>query len=51
MQILLYSLYVTVVMTEPVKPLSQHKILLRQFSMGDEKLHKRQPIKSNDESE
>uniref|UniRef100_A0A3B4ZKW7 Rap guanine nucleotide exchange factor 4 n=1 Tax=Stegastes partitus TaxID=144197 RepID=A0A3B4ZKW7_9TELE len=26
-----------------------HKILLRQFSMGDEKLQKRQPIKSNDE--
>ncbi|TMS06769.1 Rap guanine nucleotide exchange factor 4 [Larimichthys crocea] len=29
--------------------LSQHKILLRQFSMGDEKLQKRQPIRSNDE--
>uniref|UniRef100_A0A3Q1BMP1 Rap guanine nucleotide exchange factor (GEF) 4 n=1 Tax=Amphiprion ocellaris TaxID=80972 RepID=A0A3Q1BMP1_AMPOC len=28
---------------------SNHKILLRQFSMGDEKLQKRQPIKSNDE--
>ncbi|XP_041857922.1 rap guanine nucleotide exchange factor 4 isoform X5 [Melanotaenia boesemani] len=27
----------------------KHKILLRQFSMGDEKLQKRQPIKSNDE--
>uniref|UniRef100_A0A8C4IWY5 Rap guanine nucleotide exchange factor 4a n=1 Tax=Dicentrarchus labrax TaxID=13489 RepID=A0A8C4IWY5_DICLA len=27
----------------------QHKVLLRQFSMGDEKLQKRQPIKSNDE--
>uniref|UniRef100_A0A8C9Z314 Rap guanine nucleotide exchange factor 4 n=1 Tax=Sander lucioperca TaxID=283035 RepID=A0A8C9Z314_SANLU len=26
-----------------------HKVLLRQFSMGDEKLQKRQPIKSNDE--
>uniref|UniRef100_A0A8C7HTN4 Rap guanine nucleotide exchange factor 4 n=1 Tax=Oncorhynchus kisutch TaxID=8019 RepID=A0A8C7HTN4_ONCKI len=26
-----------------------HKILLRQFSMGDEKLQKRQAIKSNDE--
>uniref|UniRef100_A0A3B4VGG6 Rap guanine nucleotide exchange factor 4 n=1 Tax=Seriola dumerili TaxID=41447 RepID=A0A3B4VGG6_SERDU len=26
-----------------------HKILLRQFSTGDEKLQKRQPIKSNDE--
>uniref|UniRef100_A0A671YGF7 Rap guanine nucleotide exchange factor 4 n=1 Tax=Sparus aurata TaxID=8175 RepID=A0A671YGF7_SPAAU len=26
-----------------------HKILLRQFSMGDEKLQKRQPIKSSDE--
>ncbi|XP_047456405.1 rap guanine nucleotide exchange factor 4 isoform X3 [Mugil cephalus] len=29
--------------------LSQHKILLRQFSMGEEKLQKRQPIKNNDE--
>ncbi|KAM7407442.1 hypothetical protein PAMA_003255 [Pampus argenteus] len=27
----------------------EHKILLRQFSIGDEKLQKRQPIKSNDE--
>ncbi|XP_042173029.1 rap guanine nucleotide exchange factor 4 isoform X3 [Oncorhynchus tshawytscha] len=27
----------------------KHKILLRQFSMGDEKLQKRQAIKSNDE--
>lgn len=27
----------------------KHKILLRQFSMGDEKLQKRQPIKSSDE--
>ncbi|KAM9341980.1 rap guanine nucleotide exchange factor 4 isoform 2-T2 [Pholidichthys leucotaenia] len=27
----------------------KHKILLRQFSMGDEKLQKRQPIRSNDE--
>ncbi|XP_023280332.1 rap guanine nucleotide exchange factor 4 isoform X2 [Seriola lalandi dorsalis] len=27
----------------------KHKILLRQFSTGDEKLQKRQPIKSNDE--
>ncbi|XP_029559048.1 rap guanine nucleotide exchange factor 4 isoform X3 [Salmo trutta] len=27
----------------------KHKVLLRQFSMGDEKLQKRQPIKSNDE--
>ncbi|KAG7227584.1 hypothetical protein INR49_005399, partial [Caranx melampygus] len=27
----------------------KHKILLRQFSMGDDKLQKRQPIKSNDE--
>uniref|UniRef100_A0AAY4ET08 Rap guanine nucleotide exchange factor 4 n=1 Tax=Denticeps clupeoides TaxID=299321 RepID=A0AAY4ET08_9TELE len=26
-----------------------HKVLLRQFSVGDEKLQKRQPIKSNDE--
>uniref|UniRef100_A0A8D3CWY2 Rap guanine nucleotide exchange factor 4 n=1 Tax=Scophthalmus maximus TaxID=52904 RepID=A0A8D3CWY2_SCOMX len=26
-----------------------HKVLLRQFSMGNEKLHKRQPIKGNDE--
>uniref|UniRef100_A0A7N6F6S1 Rap guanine nucleotide exchange factor (GEF) 4 n=1 Tax=Anabas testudineus TaxID=64144 RepID=A0A7N6F6S1_ANATE len=26
-----------------------HKVLLRQFSMGDEKLQKRQPIKSKDE--
>uniref|UniRef100_A0A672JLM1 Rap guanine nucleotide exchange factor (GEF) 4 n=1 Tax=Salarias fasciatus TaxID=181472 RepID=A0A672JLM1_SALFA len=29
--------------------LPQHKVLLRQFSMGDEKLQRRQPIKSNDE--
>uniref|UniRef100_A0A673ALJ4 Rap guanine nucleotide exchange factor 4 n=1 Tax=Sphaeramia orbicularis TaxID=375764 RepID=A0A673ALJ4_9TELE len=29
--------------------LSQHKVLLRQFSTGDEKLQKREPIKSNDE--
>ncbi|XP_036830326.1 rap guanine nucleotide exchange factor 4 isoform X4 [Oncorhynchus mykiss] len=28
----------------------KHKILLRQFSMGDEKLQKRQAIKSNDEN-
>ncbi|XP_056436303.1 rap guanine nucleotide exchange factor 4 [Gadus chalcogrammus] len=28
----------------------KHKILLRQFSMGDEKLQKRQPIKGTDES-
>uniref|UniRef100_A0A3Q3VTQ5 Uncharacterized protein n=1 Tax=Mola mola TaxID=94237 RepID=A0A3Q3VTQ5_MOLML len=27
----------------------KHKVFLRQFSMGDEKLQKRQPIKSNDE--
>ncbi|KAG5852630.1 hypothetical protein ANANG_G00064560 [Anguilla anguilla] len=27
----------------------KHKVLLRQFSMGDERLQKRQPIKSNDE--
>ncbi|XP_026231487.1 rap guanine nucleotide exchange factor 4 isoform X2 [Anabas testudineus] len=27
----------------------RHKVLLRQFSMGDEKLQKRQPIKSKDE--
>ncbi|XP_041940145.1 rap guanine nucleotide exchange factor 4 isoform X2 [Alosa sapidissima] len=27
----------------------KHKVLLRQFSMGDEKHQKRQPIKSNDE--
>ncbi|XP_030641984.1 rap guanine nucleotide exchange factor 4 isoform X2 [Chanos chanos] len=27
----------------------KHKVLLRQFSMGEEKLQKRQPIKSNDE--
>ncbi|KAF3694862.1 Rap guanine nucleotide exchange factor 4 [Channa argus] len=27
----------------------KHKVLLRQFSMGDEKLQKCQPIKSNDE--
>ncbi|KAM3607991.1 uncharacterized protein V6R79_017323 [Siganus canaliculatus] len=27
----------------------KHKVLLRQFSMGDDKLQKRQPIKSNDE--
>ncbi|XP_041662862.1 rap guanine nucleotide exchange factor 4 isoform X1 [Cheilinus undulatus] len=27
----------------------KHKVLLRQFSMGDEKLQKRQPIRSNDE--
>uniref|UniRef100_A0A672JLR0 Rap guanine nucleotide exchange factor 4 n=1 Tax=Salarias fasciatus TaxID=181472 RepID=A0A672JLR0_SALFA len=27
----------------------KHKVLLRQFSMGDEKLQRRQPIKSNDE--
>ncbi|CAJ1079397.1 rap guanine nucleotide exchange factor 4 isoform X2 [Xyrichtys novacula] len=27
----------------------KHKILLRQFSMGDDKLQKRQPIKSHDE--
>ncbi|XP_074551335.1 rap guanine nucleotide exchange factor 4 isoform X1 [Halichoeres trimaculatus] len=27
----------------------KHKVLLRQFSMGDEKLQKRQPIKSHDE--
>uniref|UniRef100_A0AAY4EU78 Rap guanine nucleotide exchange factor 4 n=1 Tax=Denticeps clupeoides TaxID=299321 RepID=A0AAY4EU78_9TELE len=27
----------------------KHKVLLRQFSVGDEKLQKRQPIKSNDE--
>ncbi|XP_037395511.1 rap guanine nucleotide exchange factor 4 isoform X6 [Pygocentrus nattereri] len=27
----------------------KHKVLLRQFSMGDEKLQKRQPIKSTDE--
>uniref|UniRef100_A0A6Q2YHT2 Rap guanine nucleotide exchange factor (GEF) 4 n=1 Tax=Esox lucius TaxID=8010 RepID=A0A6Q2YHT2_ESOLU len=29
--------------------LFQHKVLLRQFSMGDEKLQKRVPIKSHDE--
>lgn len=29
----------------------QHKVFLRQFSTGEEKLQKRQPIKSNDESE
>ncbi|XP_067108348.1 rap guanine nucleotide exchange factor 4 isoform X11 [Osmerus mordax] len=27
----------------------KHKVLLRQFSMGDEKLQKRQPIRSHDE--
>ncbi|XP_049905332.1 rap guanine nucleotide exchange factor 4 isoform X1 [Epinephelus moara] len=27
----------------------KHKVLLRQFSMGDDKLQKRQPIKGNDE--
>ncbi|XP_006636652.2 rap guanine nucleotide exchange factor 4 isoform X1 [Lepisosteus oculatus] len=27
----------------------KHKVLLRQFSIGDERLQKRQPIKSNDE--
>ncbi|XP_068185714.1 rap guanine nucleotide exchange factor 4 isoform X2 [Antennarius striatus] len=27
----------------------KHRVLLRQFSMGDEKLQKRQPIRSNDE--
>ncbi|XP_076026192.1 rap guanine nucleotide exchange factor 4 isoform X2 [Genypterus blacodes] len=27
----------------------KHKVLLRQFCTGEEKLHKRQPIKSNDE--
>uniref|UniRef100_A0A8C9VRV0 Rap guanine nucleotide exchange factor 4 n=1 Tax=Scleropages formosus TaxID=113540 RepID=A0A8C9VRV0_SCLFO len=27
----------------------KHKVLLRQFSMGDERLQKRQPIRSNDE--
>lgn len=29
----------------------QHKVFLRQFSTGDERLQTRQPIKSNDESE
>lgn len=29
----------------------QHKVFLRQFSTGEEKLQKRQPIRSNDESE
>lgn len=29
----------------------QHKVFLRQFSTGEEKLQKRQPIKSHDESE
>uniref|UniRef100_A0A3Q0QSE6 Rap guanine nucleotide exchange factor 4 n=1 Tax=Amphilophus citrinellus TaxID=61819 RepID=A0A3Q0QSE6_AMPCI len=29
--------------------LTQHKVLLRQFSVGDEKLQKRQPIRSSDE--
>ncbi|KAG9349501.1 hypothetical protein JZ751_027946, partial [Albula glossodonta] len=33
--------------TEPI--LFQHKVLLRQFSMGDDRLQKRQPVKSNDE--
>ncbi|KAI1899531.1 hypothetical protein AGOR_G00062750 [Albula goreensis] len=27
----------------------KHKVLLRQFSMGDDRLQKRQPVKSNDE--
>ncbi|XP_078142172.1 rap guanine nucleotide exchange factor 4 isoform X3 [Centroberyx gerrardi] len=36
--------------TEDARSLQKkHKVLLRQFSMGDEKLQKRQPIKSNDE--
>uniref|UniRef100_A0A665WWC6 Rap guanine nucleotide exchange factor (GEF) 4 n=1 Tax=Echeneis naucrates TaxID=173247 RepID=A0A665WWC6_ECHNA len=30
-------------------PLSQHKVLLRHFTIGEEKLQKRQPIKSYDE--
>ncbi|KAJ8416864.1 hypothetical protein AAFF_G00327420 [Aldrovandia affinis] len=30
-------------------PKKKHKVLLRQFTMGDERLQKRQPIKSNDE--
>uniref|UniRef100_A0A668SP31 Rap guanine nucleotide exchange factor (GEF) 4 n=1 Tax=Oreochromis aureus TaxID=47969 RepID=A0A668SP31_OREAU len=33
---------------EPEIP-TQHKVLLRHFSMGEEKLQKRQPIRSNDE--
>uniref|UniRef100_A0A669BGN5 Rap guanine nucleotide exchange factor 4 n=1 Tax=Oreochromis niloticus TaxID=8128 RepID=A0A669BGN5_ORENI len=33
---------------EPKIP-TQHKVLLRHFSMGEEKLQKRQPIRSNDE--
>lgn len=35
---------------EPKIP-TQHKVLLRHFSVGEEKLQKRQPIRSNDESE
>ncbi|KAM6985252.1 rap guanine nucleotide exchange factor 4 isoform 2-T2 [Aplochiton taeniatus] len=34
---------------DPKSSQKKHKVLLRQFSMGDEKLQKRQPIKSNDE--
>uniref|UniRef100_A0AAR2JUL4 Rap guanine nucleotide exchange factor (GEF) 4 n=1 Tax=Pygocentrus nattereri TaxID=42514 RepID=A0AAR2JUL4_PYGNA len=34
---------------EQLPELEKHKVLLRQFSMGDEKLQKRQPIKSTDE--
>lgn len=30
---------------------TQHKVLLRHFSVGEEKLQKHQPIRSNDESE
>lgn len=37
--------------TEGGWPFPQHKVFLRQFSTGEEKLQKRQPIKSNDESE
>uniref|UniRef100_A0A7N6BX30 Rap guanine nucleotide exchange factor 4 n=1 Tax=Anabas testudineus TaxID=64144 RepID=A0A7N6BX30_ANATE len=34
---------------QKLKITQRHKVLLRQFSMGDEKLQKRQPIKSKDE--
>ncbi|KAM4558179.1 rap guanine nucleotide exchange factor 4 isoform 3-T3 [Odontesthes bonariensis] len=34
---------------EALSSQKKHKVLLRQFSMGEEKLQKRQPIKSNDE--
>uniref|UniRef100_A0A8C7LMB4 Rap guanine nucleotide exchange factor 4 n=1 Tax=Oncorhynchus kisutch TaxID=8019 RepID=A0A8C7LMB4_ONCKI len=46
--VLLFSLSIRAIHTF-LSVLFQHKVLLRQFSMGDEKLQKRQAIKSNDE--